>query len=91
MKRTFLILALFIAQSFTTPVFANPQTPQEQASDLADQGMKKLIQALQLMIMNIPQYEPPIINKYGDIIIRRKNPHKPRPDEKSKEGPRHNI
>ncbi|MBE88651.1 MAG: hypothetical protein CMM76_04330 [Rhodospirillaceae bacterium] len=91
MKRPFLILAIFIAQYITTPVFSKPQTPQEQASELADQGMKKLIQALQLMLTQIPQYEAPFVNEYGDIIIRRKNPKKLRPDEQSQDGPGHNI
>jgi len=91
MKRPFVILALAAALSISTPVFAEPQTPQEQASELARQGMEKLMQALQLMITHIPQYEAPIVNEHGDIIIKRKNPQKPRPDQKGKDGPERNI
>jgi hypothetical protein len=91
MKRSFLIIALTLAQSITTPALSEPLTPQEQAMELTGQAKKKLMQALQLMILHIPQYEAPIINEHGDIIIKRKSPQKPGANKKSKDGPGHNI
>ncbi len=91
MKRSFATIALTISLAIATPSLAEPTTPQEQASELARQGMEKLMQALQLMITHIPQYEAPIVNEQGDIIIKRKNPSKPRAQPKDKDTPERNI
>lgn len=54
------------------------KTPEE----LAIEGIDRLMRALELMIQSIPQFEAPIINENGDIIIRRRHPEpKPAPDE----------
>ena len=52
------------------------------ASDLALEGLDRLMQALGVFIDSIPQYEAPFINEDGDIIIRRKRDHDaaPAPD-----------
>lgn len=44
------------------------KTPEE----LATEGIDKLMRALGLLIQSIPQYEAPVIDQNGDIIIRRK-------------------
>lgn len=50
-------------------------------SDLAREGMAKLLQALDTLIQSIPQFEMPAITENGDIILRRKRPHGcPHPD-----------
>ena len=46
----------------------------EDAEGLAREGVEKLLRALELLLQSIPQYEAPVINENGDIIIRRRNP-----------------
>jgi hypothetical protein len=48
-------------------------------SDLALDGLNRLLQALNVFIDSIPQYEAPYINEEGDIIIRRKRDDAPLP------------
>ena len=51
----------------------NEQAPNEQApGELAREGVARLLQALEVFIEMIPQYEMPELNENGDIIIRRK-------------------
>lgn len=59
-----------------SPPAAPPQerAPQERAGELAREAIEKLMQALALVIENLPQYAMPEINERGDIIIRRLNP-----------------
>ena len=47
---------------------------EETPSELARQGMERLVRAIELMLEMIPQYEAPEVLPNGDIIIRRKNP-----------------
>jgi len=54
------------------------QTPDE----LAVEGINKLMQALQLLIQQLPQYEAPVIDENGDIIIRRRHDQAPIPEQK---------
>jgi len=58
--------------------------------DMAREGVQRLMEALELLIERLPQYERPIINEHGDIIIRRKRPEHPddQPDERPKQPPR---
>jgi hypothetical protein len=49
-------------------------TDQEEAMALAQEGARKLVQAIELMIQAIPQYAPPEVLENGDIVIRRLNP-----------------
>lgn len=65
--------------------------PQKRAEDLAREGMDKLLKALEQLLQAVPQYEPPIVNKNGDIIIRRKHPppapgpeERPQPDDQTR-------
>ena len=51
----------------------NEQAPNEPApGELAREGVARLLQALEVFIEMIPQYEMPELNENGDIIIRRK-------------------
>jgi hypothetical protein len=52
-------------------------------SELALEGMAKMMQALDKLIQAVPQYEMPTITENGDIILRRKNPSPP--DAKQKQ------
>lgn len=58
---------------------AGPTEP-DSPSDLAREGVQKLLQALEQLIEEIPEYEMPEITEDGDIIIRRK-PREPQRDE----------
>lgn len=54
----------------------------ERAETFAREGMESLMQALDLLLQSIPQYELPMMNENGDIIIRRRHesdPAKPAP------------
>jgi hypothetical protein len=44
----------------------------ESMSEMAREGVEKLMRALEALIDEIPLYEMPEINENGDIIIRRK-------------------
>lgn len=46
------------------------ETPKEMLED----ATRKAMQAFELMLKSIPQYEAPEILENGDIIIRRKRP-----------------
>ena len=54
------------------PGVAQERSQRERAEEFARQGMERLMQALDLLIQSIPQYELPVINENGDIIIRRR-------------------
>lgn len=43
----------------------------------AEEGMRQILTALQLLIASIPQYEMPEVLDNGDIIIRRVQPEAP--------------
>jgi hypothetical protein len=45
---------------------------EETPSELAREGMERMLRAIELMIEMIPQYEMPEVLENGDIIIRRK-------------------
>jgi hypothetical protein len=49
------------------------------AENMAREAIEQLMRALGLMIDSIPQYELPVIEENGDIIIRRKR-RAPRPE-----------
>lgn len=46
--------------------------PATDPRSLAEEGFGKLMQALRLLLAQIPQYEKPEVTEGGDIIIRRK-------------------
>jgi hypothetical protein len=73
---------------YLSPVYAQADEPSEQSPDeLAIEGVNRLMQALELFIQQLPQYEAPVMDENGDIIIRRRHddapipPHKPIPPD----------
>ena len=69
-----IILCLVVLSLTTHPIGVGAQTPKDKAQELAHEGIKNLMQALRLVIEHIPQYELPVLNKNGDIVIKRKYP-----------------
>jgi hypothetical protein len=64
---------------------------QERAEQYAREGVERLLRALDLLIESIPQYEMPVIDENGDIIIRRRRgpvPDQPRPSPEEPEADR---
>ncbi len=53
---------------------AADKTPQETPREMLEDATRKALQAFELMLKAIPQYEAPEILDNGDIIIRRKKP-----------------
>ena len=64
------VLAVTLAAAAPSVAQTEDQPPEE----LAIEGIERLMQALEAFIHSIPQYEAPVINEDGDIIIRRKRP-----------------
>jgi hypothetical protein len=92
---TNLVYALVLSAALAAagaPVAAQtppPAAPPEQTPEaLLRSGIENMMRALGLALQNLPQYEMPQVNEYGDIVIRRVNPLKPRPTSPSGEEPR---
>lgn len=49
-------------------------TESQSPSDLAREGMAKMLEAFNRFVASVPQYEMPQFNENGDIILRRKRP-----------------
>ena len=73
MRQT-LLAALVLPFLWATPLPAGAEEPAEEPApgELAREGVARLLQALEVFIEMIPQYEMPELNENGDIIIRRK-------------------
>lgn len=74
MRHTFLA-AVLLALLWGAPSPAGAEDPPEEEpapGELAREGVERLLQALEVFIEMIPQYELPELNENGDIIIRRK-------------------
>jgi len=74
MKRN-LFRSIAVAVLLAMPVSALAQSPNENKQDpreLLEGATKMMLQALELMLNAIPQYEAPEVLENGDIIIRRK-------------------
>jgi len=56
---------------------AEEPSQRERAEAFARQGMERLMQALDLLMESIPQYELPFVDENGDIIIRRRHGAEP--------------
>ena len=77
-RRIFTSLCLASTMALSAPAAlaedeAAPETEQNPAV-LAEEAAEKLMLALELMLMAIPQYAMPEIMDNGDIVIRRLNP-----------------
>jgi len=73
------VLGLALTLSPARAADAPPANPAEQAEKAIREGAQKMIEALEMLIQSIPQYEAPKVLDNGDIIIRRKNPAEPAP------------
>ena len=78
MRQTFLA-AVLLPLLLAVPLPASAEDPSEEPAphepapgELAREGVARLLQALEVFIEMIPQYEMPELNENGDIIIRRK-------------------
>lgn len=60
-------------------VVADEPSERRRAEEMAREAMERILQALELFMQSIPQYELPEVNEHGDIIIRRKR--RPEPAE----------
>jgi len=73
MKRNpFKVVVVIIALSMPIPAFAQSQGNDKDPREMIEGAVEMMIQALELMLNTIPQYEPPEVLENGDIIIRRK-------------------
>ncbi len=82
MKNRFAATTLAAILLASSPVLAADAPSKQDPQALVTEGMQNLMQAMELLLMSIPQFEAPVMNENGDIIIRRKNPGgAPRPRE----------
>lgn len=82
MRRTALLATLLAALS-TAAWAQTPERPKPEPQDPAampEQAARQMLEALQLFLHSIPQYEMPEMLPNGDIIIRRINPPAPEPE-----------
>lgn len=78
----------------TVPAHAADEAPKTEPGGELERGAARIMDAVRDMLRAIPQFEAPIVNDNGDIIIRRKRepvpaepapaPAPPRPDEPSR-------
>ena len=76
-----LFLSLALASAGPGPVLADEHGEGAGPEEMARDGIERLLRALEAFIDMIPQYEMPVINEDGDIIIRRKHDPETLPDE----------
>lgn len=74
MRKSLVAAALLLGLALAGPplALAAAEPAQPTPEELAREGMERLLQALELFIEMIPQYEMPEVTDDGDIIIRRK-------------------
>ena len=74
MRKLLIAVAVAAALGAAGPAAADEpaRTDREQMEELARQGMTRIVQALELLLRAIPQYEMPEVTEDGDIIIRRR-------------------
>ncbi|MCP4329820.1 MAG: hypothetical protein GY791_15440 [Alphaproteobacteria bacterium] len=53
--------------------YLDPET-REQAEQMMRESVERMLDAMQLFLEAVPQYDPPEMTPEGDIIIRRRNP-----------------
>ncbi len=76
-----IFLSLALAAAGPGPVRADEHGEGSGAEEMARDGIERLLRALEAFIDMIAQYEMPVINEDGDIIIRRKRDPETPPDE----------
>jgi hypothetical protein len=81
------LIAPIVAGALVLMAAAPPSRAAEEApAQLALEGVARLLEALQLFIDSLPQYEAPYINEDGDIIIRRKRAPQIAPEDQAPAG-----
>ena len=82
------VQSLGVAGFGAAPALAQDSTL-EGAQQQAVEGIAKLLQALQLFVKSVPQFEAPEVLPNGDIIIRRIHPENapaPTPPKDDRDG-----
>lgn len=80
-------LALALVLGLAAPAAAqDPHHGDEDPSELAREGIERLMRALDGFVRMIPQYDLPELTDDGDIIIRRRRPGE-RPEPPKRELP----
>lgn len=82
MRRTLLTLlsAALLATAAPAALAQAPERePPDTSREMLEDATRKILDAFELMLRAIPQYEAPEILDNGDIIIRRKRPETDRP------------
>ena len=81
-----LCLTLTVFIMIPTPVISAdlhkaqiPPSQQKKPEEMIEDGMKLILNALQLLLKSIPQYKAPEVLENGDIIIRRVRPSEKAP------------
>ena len=64
--------------------FTQSSNPDQLPEKLIEDGIKMILNALELFIQKMPNYEKPEILENGDIIIRRVKPDESKPSEAEK-------
>jgi hypothetical protein len=74
-------VTLVVIIMVSTPVIAadlykvqTPPAQQKYPEDIIEDGLKMILNALQLLLKSLPQYKVPEVLENGDIIIRRIQP-----------------
>jgi hypothetical protein len=75
-------LALIVAFVLAIPVASAAEPPRafEQAEREMREGLDRILRALDGLVRSIPMYDAPVIDKEGNIIIKRRRPAPEPPD-----------
>jgi hypothetical protein len=82
------LAAALLACGIIAAPAAAAEAPRQAPGELLDEAADKLLQALKIILMAVPQYAAPEINENGDIVIRRIRPEQERrPAPEPESGP----
>ncbi len=87
-----MVTAAMMSLSGTHALAADPKPApdvRERAEQALKEGAEKIMRALELILHAVPQYQMPEVLDNGDIIIRRRNPERPKhrgPSPRPREG-----
>jgi len=62
-----------------------PPSQQKKPRDIIEDGMKIILNSIELLLKSIPQYKAPEVLRNGDIIIRRVLPGETQPKTGNKQ------
>ncbi len=71
-RNLFKAVVVIMVLSMPIPAFAQSQGNDQDPREMIEGAAEMMLQALELMLNAIPQYEAPEVLENGDIIIRRK-------------------